>query len=474
MFRNLVLASFAFTGLMLFSCLGSDPNSNGSPENTKALCTNGEDDDGDNNFDCYDPDCRAVDSLARILGDTICHYEDYRSPVAIPSSGIDGTSSIGASSSSATSSASVSGQFPVEIPQDNDSVQVLALFNASGSTEIIAAGRIGRQGLRLTMDSTGNILDQSSEQTPDDLLDSLLKGVLNSYGLPTGRVFLGVDTTLDGNVNFFGYSTYSSRTFATNFFLTYADDRTWGNNGIWPSGEYLFMGANSSTSLCYVINNYGASAQLDTGYIAIDANVTDGQVPTKVGKLLSGVMTGGEVVEGNKCAAVGTRSVLNPDSSQIWYYLVNKLNEREAMAQITTGNANERAYDLETVAGKTYIAATVGNVPRMLVVSATQTVEVDGSAQGLNVGTPKRIRAIQVGGVTRLLMVGEAGGKGMLWLMGTDGSKVNSAVIPDMNVLTDVVQLPGENLIVSGWKTTTGGGTTGIVLKMTTGFTVLN
>jgi hypothetical protein len=469
MVRKSILAIAVPFAIMLASCIGSDPAADTTAENTRALCTNGEDDDGDGHFDCYDPNCRSLDSISRIAGDTVCPYEDYRPPVIIPTSSSNVASSSATSSSQASSSSSsevAAGAFPYELAQDNDDVKALKLLAIPGTVKVAVAGKIGNQAMYLILDTAGTVVDKYSVQTPDDLLTGADQAV---YGSPTRREFVGVNVLLDQEVTFFGTSYFETGRRATSYYLVSSGNGLTSNNYIWPTGEFMHIAPVTTTALCYVFNSYGGD-QPDTGFVAVDANLDDGFVPTKIGKLIGGTMVAGEVAN-EKCLSVGVRTTV--DSTQIWFYRVSKLNERDNMVQVTTGSANEVAYELETVGTKTYIAAKVDGTPRMLVLNSSYAVEVDGASQALGVGTPYGLRAIDISGTERLLMVGEAGGKGMLWVMGVDGSRVNSAVISEMDVITDAVQLPGGNILLSGWKATAGGGTTAVILKINAGLSVL-
>lgn len=459
---KIVLFAISVSASLLVSCIGEDPNASDNDfENTLAMCTDGDDNDGDFHYDCYDPDCRALDSTRRLDGDSaFCHYEDYHEIIDREQSSVVRRSSSSVARSSSSAVPGLAG-FPYEVAGDpTDSVQILALFRKTGSSRVVLAGRMRQHGLFGIIDTAGKVLEaaddlRSSEQPPQ----SMATGV----GAMEGTLIFGLDTNSTGDYTVYGSSLYENRNFATYFFRQ-------GNAGAWSmefwwKQMFVFTGFTSLTSKCFVTNS------LDTAFVVVDDNLSDNSIPYPSIHPLKTNFVAGTVV-GEDCAAVGTRTTT--DSTQIRYARINKHNDIEADQQVTTGSVNEVAYGIASTGGNTYLAVRIDGEPRLLVLNASDALTNDGSSQNLGVGTPYRLKVIRVGSATRILMLGSRAGKGMLWLFGTDGNLVASAAIASAGGFTDAIQLGDGNLLVSGW-TSNGStsGTTGVVEKISTGLALV-
>lgn len=463
------------TPIFFASCLGSDPMAATGVENTAGTCTDGLDNDGDGDFDCYDAECYALDKKLRLKGDTLCHYEDY-TPIFVPSSSSKNTSSSGtsnnassgASSSSANSSSSaVALGFPYSYAAfPEDSTQILTLYRKAGTNEILFAGRIRQHGLYGTVDTTGKVVS-----APEVISSTAVPSQYTSIAdwIPSTRSFWGIDTNASGEYLVYGYSGYNQGIMATSW-------RRSGDNSytsFWVSemaqSNYAFLGIASGKSQCIAVN------QVDTGFVQIDADMTDASINLNFPiKIADGAIAKGRI-NGETCEVIANRTTSSPDSSQIWYGRVLKTNDLDVKALLDVGSATAKGYDLVSVGNMTYVAATVNGFPRMLVLNSSGVVTINGASQALGSGTPKSIRTIKVGSSTRLLMVGESGGQGALWLLDTDGNKVSQSLIPQASAFSDVIQLGNGDLIVSGWKSNVpnGAGTTAVLLKISTSLSLV-
>jgi len=458
--QNFVLFATGLAILSLGSCLGSDPIAKSTHETSIALCTDGLDNDGDNNFDCYDSDCRALDSTMRLSGDTLCHYERYgQGPLSSSVEAVSSSSAIVASSSSAADTL-VEG-FPLSVRRfDEDTVQILSLYRKPGSTHIAISGRLRSYGLFGVIDTAGKAL-----QAPDIVRTG--SGLSNLLGVgswtETGRILLNMDTSAIGDYMTYGASIYAQGQIATSYGMNQA--LTASSNLGWPyqNSTYAFLGINTPGSICMAVN------QADTGYAFIDENASDNALPSYWPvNFLNGSFASGRIT-GDECALVGTHSTIGPDSSQIWFFLIKKTNDIDAMVQVSTGSTTERAIDLEVIAGKTYIAATVDGSPRLLVLATDHTLDSAASAQILGAGTIRRMRTVTVNGTPHLLLMGASAGKAALWLMDTDGSLTASTTFSEADGFADALQLDNGRILVAGWKANSSGiGTTGVILQITT------
>lgn len=460
----LKIAFFAVSvaSTLLVSCIGEDPNAKTDDfENSVAMCTDGDDNDGDFNYDCYDPDCRALDSTRRSNGDSvICHYDQYRETIDREQSSFVRSSAIIPSSSSVAVSNSSAG-FPFLIfGDDNDTVQVLSLFRKKGSARIILTGRMRQHGLYGIMDTTGKVMesveDLRSAQNPP-------ASMATGAGSMTGTVTVGIDTTSTGDYTIFGSSQYANREYAT-FFSREGNTGAW-NIEFWWKQEFVFTGFISNSSKCFLTNS------LDTAFMVVDMDLEDNSIPyPSIHPLKTHFVAG--ALAGEECAGVGTRT--SGDTTQIWYGRLNKNNDVLRDTIVSTGSIHEVAHGVAVSGTSTYIAARIDGEPRLLVVDADGELTNNGASQNLGVGEPSRLRVIQVGSTKRILMLGSRAGKGMLWLFGTDGGLVGSAAINSVQGFSDAIQLGDGNLLISGWAANeNGSGTVGVVEKVSTSLTLV-
>jgi len=462
--RNFAFFASSVAVLALASCLGFRSRSKEVRENTAEQCNDGLDNDGDNNFDCYDSDCRELDSTMRLDGDTLCHYENYGGIRVSSSSAILSSSSMAPSSSSATDSL-VEG-FPFAVQRyASDSVQILSLYRKPGTNQIALSGRLRSYGLFGVIDTTGNsIIEPDIVRTPSNLTSILGFGAWTE----TGRLVMGLDTSITGGFMSYGSSQYSQGYFATSYLLS--SDLSKASTQAWPdqASRYAYLGVVSPGALCIAVN------QADTGYALVDEDASDNSITGyRPVSFLNGVLTAGEIVN-EQCALIGTRTTANPDSSQIWFFLLDKTNEINKTVQVTTGSSVEKSIDLEIMGGKTYVAATVNGASRVLVLGTSHNLENNGSNQSLN-GTLLRIRRITVAGESKLLIMGNTGNKAALWLMNADGSVNASTTFTEASAFSDAIQLGNGHLLVAGWKSNSSGtGTAGVIFKINTALALVN
>lgn len=457
----------AITAPFVFhACLGSDPIAATDMENSRATCTDGLDNDGDGNFDCYDAECYALDQSLRAKGDSICRYQDY-DPIFIPSSSSKDKSSSssasnlssGAASSSATNASSSSAGFPFSYyAYADDTTKILGLFRKAGTNEIHFMGQLNENGFYGKVDTTGVEIG-----TPEEVqASSLPPGYTSLAGwTATGRLLRGAFTNTTGDVISFGVSRYNQGSLASG----------WRHSGgtvyntFWipdmPNSDFIHLEIISGNSECVALN------QNDTAFGQIDLDMTDVNISMSFPFTVSpGTMVAGEVVA-EKCSMVANRTTV--DSTQIWFGRLLKTGSLDVKTHLSVGNANAQGFDLTTVGSITYVAATVGTYPRMLVLDNSGVVTDNGATQGLGSGTPRAIRAIQVGSDTRLLMVGESNGQGAVWLLNINGQKISGPTLfSGASSFSDVLQLGNGDLVVSGWKSNVpaGNGFSAVILRM--------
>ncbi|NLB64148.1 MAG: hypothetical protein GX801_08615 [Fibrobacter sp.] len=447
----------------MISCLGSDPRVESHNERSRAMCTDGIDNDGDGHYDCYDPDCRVVqDSLWAIdITDTICHYEKLGIWIApLSSSAKVSSSSQGISSSESVSSSSVQ-NFPFAIKANvkSDSIQVFALKYNAERQEIAIAGRYGKQALFGIIDtSTTEVLSFNPVSSPD------ISGAMGT-GAAAGRVFTDIDTNTAGIFTAIGNSDYTSKTIAMTYTYDYISETHSYQNSYSPHNELIFSGYNTPTTECLITNN------ADTGFVLVDINIDDNLMATYSNYLPKTKMAKG-TISGTNCVGVGTRTA--SDSSQVWLLITSSDNIATTTAQVSTGSDNEKAFDIEVIDDIAFIATKIDNQVQLILYDIKNDSLISKSkAQGP--GTPHRLRTVKVNGKDHLLMVGAEAGKGALWLFSTTGNLVLKESLRNTEAVTisDALQLPNGVIIAGGWRQNSDGGTEGVLHKLNTSLKII-
>ncbi|HSQ42956.1 MAG TPA: hypothetical protein VLM37_11815 [Fibrobacteraceae bacterium] len=449
MVRKFLAAGSIILPLALFACMDSDSSDSKSPENDSVSCTNGEDDDGDFDYDCYDSDCRVADSIAKLNGGAgFCDYGDRSSSsqaesAEASSSAQTSSSSVGISSSISTAASSSSSAFPRTLAgSENDSIQVNELFYKASTGEIGFVGRLGSSALSGVMDTTGTMVQSVREVTFPEW-DQEHQTQQATYGDPGTLTLTGLDTSLDGNFTGYGASTFSLKKDTTlPVQLEWLSSSTSAYFWSMKNAYFSYMGVLSDSSYCYVTT---LRSTVDTGFV-VAKDVSDSIRPYN--RILKSVMVAGEVVQtgtDRDCAGLANRT--SNDSSQIWYLLVNASNITEENTKITTGSSKEEvAYDFETVDGATYVAASVDDTVRVLIRSGST---VTPSA-ALAMTTPHHIRTVTDSGTTYLLVLGENNGVAAASFLSTDGSITNEFTNDTLQVFTDAVQINDNTLLFAG------------------------
>jgi len=445
------MRKIAFFGICVFALLlvacGTD-NKTGQVklENTVALCTDGLDNDGDGNFDCYDANCRALDSTMRLKGDTLCHYENYH-PIFALSSAVLQSSSSTASSSSAQ--AATNSGFPMNVVNSNyDTIQILTLYRKANSIEVAMSGRMDNQALTGIVDTLGApVQTPAAFQYSKDPVDSVA-------GVSNGHHFYGIDTSLTGNYLFYGSLDFPSLSRPASY--NYIERGMYFNE--WPhmpsTSQFRYVGNLSSAATCFVFN------VADSGFVEVDDNLTDLFIPypSTHNNMPHTRMVAGALDNGT-CIGVGQSTV--GDSSQIRIGVASATNAELANIQITMGSKNEVVYDLAIANGTYYLATTVDGYPKVIMLnSSLNKINTAATAADLGSGTPSHIRSISIGGVQRMILVGSSGAYGAIWILDAQGNKLFEYLdngTGGLTKFTDVVQLESGNLIVAGYKSTTKG-----------------
>ena len=467
MVRKLGLFGVCAAALVAVSCLGTEPvkavvSEADAGSTPKAACQDGVDNDGNGEYDCYDVSCRKADSVSRLSGDTICHYERYRmSWLATSSSSLSSSSSETSSSSGTTSAGSSTTGFPFAIAdRTSDTIQIQALFHKDGSNEVAYAGRFTNKALYGVIDLSG---------TP--VVDFQSYGDLStpwSTSAFVRRFFVSLDTSLTGTYMASGAIVYADSSFATAYTAN-AGSGSGADYGL-PIANFVYVGYNTATTQCYVGND-------DTvGYVMVDKNLSDNISPSKINKLNGGQMVAGEIV-GDKCVGLAVRKTYNPDHSidsiQTWYLRTTKTNSVDTAVQVKTPISKlEDPYSMVTIGSTTFIAARIAGSVRMLILNPDLTVRDTGSV--LAAGYPHRIRKVTVGGETRLAILGDQAGAGFIVLTDTAGAiKANPSGFSDVSAFSDIVQTSATTFLVSGWKNVNGGGSVAKILKLNDGLQIV-
>lgn len=180
-FFSAILLSLVFLGFLLTGCLGTDSEETSIAKEAASLaevdnCSDGVDQDGDGQYDCYDPDCRLLDSILVADGQAgICERNVNWRRTVVSSSSAEGSSSSEGVSSSDVSSSAVGG-FPLEfdgVDLIQSNASALA-YNSSGNTIGVAgAGEDGVVFILLDA-TTGNMLGQRDYlmSNTDDFADN--------------------------------------------------------------------------------------------------------------------------------------------------------------------------------------------------------------------------------------------------------------------------------------------------------------
>jgi len=436
--RKIAFFGLCAMGLALVSCMDENMGATVLHENTAAMCTDGIDNDGDGYYDCYDPDCAIQDSLSRASSThkVLCDYEHYGMPIATRSS-----SSSLKSSSSVASSSSVEGTligFPVTLVDSSgvSDVRAMSLFRKGSDASITVAGQWGVSGFETTVGLDGFV--------------GTHKLLTVSMGSESALAFhfhgIGVDA--DANPLFYGASLtnldtsshYFVQSGVAQFRLQYGDSLAF----------YSYFATNS---ICVLVNDGANAKAVEFAPLTSGASYSFSEnVDIPNAKMAAGEITGTD------CAGIANHTLST--GSEIYYFRLTKDNSPAIAGgskfKVTTGAANEVGYDLETVGSKTYVAATIGGIPKMLTVDNSTGLLVSASSD-LGAGIPSRIRAVTIGADARLLMVGVLNGKGAVWLVGQDGTQIG-ATVTDASVegFSDALQVNDTTILLSGWKGNAG------------------
>ncbi|GEM_PF-2952280 len=461
----------AITAPFVFhACLGSDPIAATDLENSRTTCTDGLDNDGDGNFDCYDAECYALDKSLRAKGDSICRYQDY-DPIFIPSSSSDEDASSssasnlssGAASSSATNASSSSAGFPFSYyAYADDTTKILGLFRKAGTNEIHFMGQLSENGFYGKVDTTGVEIGEPQEVQSHLFPEAFfVKFPEYETWTPTGRLLRGAYISPSENFIAYGHTKYAQGNFATRRTSIGGSIYNQFWIGEMPNSEFVFLDIVSGNSECIALN------QNDTAFGQVDSSMADINILQSFPFMVyPASMAAGEVYS-EKCSMIANRTTA--DSTQIWFGRLLKTRSLDVKTHLLVGNSEAQGFDLTTVGSMTYVAATVGTYPRMLVLDNSGVVTDNGTTQGLGSGTPRAIRAIQVGADTRLLMVGESNGQGAAWLLNINGEKISGPTLfSGASSFSDVLQLGNGDLVVSGWKSNVpaGNGFSAVILRM--------
>lgn len=446
----------------LVACLDDSDSPAVLHENSRALCQDGRDNDGDGHWDCYDRDCFLLDSSARAAGQAeICSYEDYRQWNQRPSSSLSSSSQIASSSSSSSgiaSSSSISlnslSGFPVRLADSAGlfGLRIVAMRFQAKTADIVVTGQFGTNAFTTTFDTNGVRKGISLEtlMAPSALSNANL-------GPAQGRTVYGIDTNLAGAFVYYGEGVYAQ---GSRSLYTYAlDARTQQNVTLDTSGHISsirYMGTLGSSAQCL------AFQVRDTAF-ALVRNAASSMMPSERPLRMANSTAISGSLDGGKCTGLVARSV--GDSSQIWFYRLRLDNylDMPAPVQLHLGSLSEKPIDLWTSAsGVTYVAAQVDGNPRLLIVSGDQITY--SANQGL-LGSSHRLIPVRIQGTTSLLLLGSRQGKGAWWLFSLAGTLQSSGSEESVEALDNALQLPNGSVLLAGRYTQNNGQMASLVIR---------
>jgi hypothetical protein len=435
-------ALLATSTLFFWGCIGQDEaEPTHINEATTALCQDGKDNDGDGNYDCYDSECRSLDSAIRAANGTAICSRDLSTTIIPQSSSAEEVSS-STEVLSSSSSAPADTAFPLALDGSASlpSAQITGLAYDAADDLL---GVVGKQGQGLFMaiidPATGNVL-QSKNMLESEL--SNYSTQVANYGEWNGSSWAyDLHLGIDGNFYGVGWSEYASGKMAKLF--RFAADNTPIVTNV--SG---ILAVPSESRAAMVLDNGVFWTYLDGGtntYSLLYPNASGGY--DVLGSLGAGASyIDMEIANEGGVVAVGSQ-VVDASTTNLVFA---RMSAEGALAINTNpdgGGAQNVASDVLATENAYLVAYSADGVPFVAEIAANGTVNNTLSLAGLT--SIKRLAALSDG---RYIALGKVDGDVAYKVFAADLSAAEVEVtVAAADVAGDIVEAGAANVVIGAY-----------------------